>query len=808
MLATLGSQSIARTSMKAFLLFVLAVVVAAAPAVDAGLSKFALTDTGSIGGGNTFPGVSRPFSMVKLGPDLYSGTDAYSGYLTNGNFTGFSMLHESGTGGAPKYGVVSQMPVVGHIDDPFVQNTNDTRAEPDYTEVGYYRAKLGSGTTVELAATTKAGLLQYSFPKTNKFLTIWVDVSHVLSSYRGQGLGQNYLGGDIKVLDEPDRPSFVYYTGSGTYDNGWNRASPWTVFFCGYFDAPATHTVFHSPDSKTGKGKYAMQAPRIGALFTFNQTLVVSRVGVSFISTQQACDSVAREIPRGTKIRDVQDQTRKEWNKQVFSKVTTTETNTTKLKQLYSALYFMHLLPQNKTGENPLWKSDEPYYDDIFTFWDIYRCTTSLLHVLQPTYYEELLRSMIDIWRHIGWVSDARSSFSNGAVQGGSNSDNVFADAYVKGVRGKVNWADAFASMVKNAEEVPPNNNDSRDPTGSTREGRSALPDWLEYGYITPKFSRSVSRAVEYSVNDFSLASVAAGLGEDAEFDKYFQRSHNWRNHWNSNMTALGFTGFVGPRNTSDFIPQDPLSCGGCYWRDYYYQALPWEYSFNAHHDLAKLIELCNGSETFVKRLEKTFEPGVFSGNAAFGHTLFNPGNEPSFTTPYLYNFVNRQDLAVERSRFIAKSYYRPTRDGLPGNSDAGAMESWLLWNMIGLYPMTGQTTFFIGSPWFSDLTIALDGGKTLKVTTKGGSEDAYQVQSLKVNGKQWAKSWVSWYDVFADGGTLDFVLGPKAALWTTGEGPPSPASMSAKEAKAYLRNQVEKSVSRADSGAPPREAL
>ena len=100
---------------------------------------------------------------------------------------------------------------------------------------------------------------------------------------------------------------------------------------------------------------------------------------------------------------------------------------------------------------------------------------------------------MIDIWRHGGWVSDARSSFYNGAVQGGTNGDNVFADAYVKGVRGKVNWKDAFASMVKNAEEVPPNNHDSRDPTGSTREGRSALPDWLQYGFITPRFSRSVS---------------------------------------------------------------------------------------------------------------------------------------------------------------------------------------------------------------------------------------------------------------------------------------------------------------------------
>lgn len=104
---------------------------------------------------------------------------------------------------------------------------------------------------------------------------------------------------------------------------------------------------------------------------------------------------------------------------------------------------------------------------------------------------------MVDIYRNQGWAPDARSSFWNGAVQGGSNSDNVFADAYVKGVRGKVDWNTAFASMVKNAEVVPPNNNDPRDSTGSTKEGRGALADWLKLGFITPTFSRSVSRAVE-----------------------------------------------------------------------------------------------------------------------------------------------------------------------------------------------------------------------------------------------------------------------------------------------------------------------
>lgn len=167
-------------------------------------------------------------------------------------------------------------------------------------------------------------------------------------------------------------------------------------------------------------------------------------------------------------------------------------------------------------------------------------------------------------------MPDARSSFWNGATQGGSNADNVLADAYVKGVGrgGGINWADGLAAMLTDADVVPPNNNDPRDPSGSTAEGRGALPDWLKYGFITPSFGRSVSRAVEYSVNDYAVYAVASALGLDTA-TVYLDRSRNWRNHWNRDVSSLGFSGFVMPRTTSGFISQDPLSCGGCYWSDY-----------------------------------------------------------------------------------------------------------------------------------------------------------------------------------------------------------------------------------------------
>lgn len=150
------------------------------------------------------------------------------------------------------------------------------------------------------------------------------------------------------------------------------------------------------------------------------------------------------------------------------------------------------------------------------------------------------------------------------------------------------------------------------------------------------------------------------------------------------------------------------------------------------------------------------------------------------FNIPYLYNYVGWQDLSVSQSRKIAKEHYRTGRAGLPGNSDAGAMQTWLLWNMIGLYPVTGQTTFLIHSPWFESLTIGLGDKKKLHITASGGDgngdKDIY-VQSLKVNGKQWKKNWLTWDDIFAEGGSLEFVLGEKAANWATGELPPSPAS-------------------------------
>lgn len=127
------------------------------------------------------------------------------------------MLHESGTGGAPKYGVVSQFPVNGTVSNPLA-DLSIARTVADTSAVGYYKTQLGNGITVELAGTNHAGFYQYTFPSGNA--SVVVDVSHVLPSFRGLGWGQNYAGGGFVIFEDG------HYEGNGTYNNGWNRGKP------------------------------------------------------------------------------------------------------------------------------------------------------------------------------------------------------------------------------------------------------------------------------------------------------------------------------------------------------------------------------------------------------------------------------------------------------------------------------------------------------------------------------------------------------------------------------------------------------
>lgn len=343
----------------------------------------------TFGGGAVFVGAAVPFGVVKLTMDTFVKNTSIAalqgGYTPNGLITGFSMMHESGTGGCSKYGVVSQMPLTT-IEAPVNLLDNRTywqeRIGQDQATVGYFKTKLENGVITELSATRHAGFYQYSFPVEKK-KHVLVDVSHFLPNVVGGYCTQTYREGEVKISQ--DRKS---YQGHGTYAGGFNEGAPYTVYFCGEFEnAPDKAETFAGRNQFPGYNSmnpeplpwptFASenitnpQGSRAGAIFTWsgNAITVRSKVGISFISEEKACGFKDEEI-KTWNIWDTVDAAVQEWNRDVFSKIRVDmgeDANQDHLMMLYSSLYFMHLIPSNRTAENPLWESDEPYWDDFYT---------------------------------------------------------------------------------------------------------------------------------------------------------------------------------------------------------------------------------------------------------------------------------------------------------------------------------------------------------------------------------------------------------------------------------------------------------
>lgn len=122
------------------------------------------------------------------------------------------------------------------------------------------------------------------------------------------------------------------------------------------------HTFTNQTSIQGGVVGY-QYADRIGALFEFpsNTTTVTSKVGLSWISAEKACRFMD-EIPNWDMEATVQ-AAKDQWNEEVLSKIDVQTDNKTQLDMFYTGMYHSHLLPSDRSGENPYWDSEEPYYD-------------------------------------------------------------------------------------------------------------------------------------------------------------------------------------------------------------------------------------------------------------------------------------------------------------------------------------------------------------------------------------------------------------------------------------------------------------
>ncbi|WP_019540913.1 GH92 family glycosyl hydrolase [Proteiniphilum acetatigenes] len=697
-------------------------------------------------GGHTFAGAAMPFGMVKLGPDC-NNKNTNSGYDRNGKIHGFSHTHASGAGGNPKYGNILVMATRGEID---VYNYGSERinelAEPGFFSVDYTDYNINA----EFTVTHSVGFHRYRFNEGGQS-NILFDLGSYLT-WVDDDWTQEFVGSGIQIISDTE------IQGYSRIRKGWGNGDAYTVYFYAVLDTPAQKAgTWKSGKINPKSNSEADTGDPVGGYFSFDAEkgqVISVKVGISFLGVEKAKSNISKEIDHWN-FSKIKDDAYNAWNKEL-GKIKIQQANKDYLEIFYSALYHAFLQPTDRTGENPKWNSDKPYYDDFYCIWDTFRATHPLILLINPERQAGMINALLDIYKNEGYMPDARSGNSTGITQGGSNSDVLIADAFVKGLKG-IDYSVGLNAMIKNAE-VPPGGNEDK-------YGRAGIPDYNSLGYLAPEHKRAGSRTMEYAFNDYCIAVVADGLGKKSVADKYLRRSDNWKNLWNTFVEDEGAKGFIIPRDRDGSwqLDWDLHHVGSL--DDWLYEGNSWEYSFYVPHNIAELIHYCGGTERFEQRLDTFFTKKSVSTNP---HTsgYYNVSNEPSFLTPLLYNYIGKQWKSSRMIHRILRENYTTGIDGLPGNDDSGSMSAWYVFHTLGFYPVAGTDVYLISSPKNQKSEIIISDNKKIIINAEGVNDKNIYIQSCNLNGKPYNRSWFRHSDII-DGAVIDFIMGDKPSKWS-----------------------------------------
>ena len=99
---------------------------------------------------------------------------------------------------------------------------------------------------------------------------------------------------------------------------------------------------------------------------------------------------------------------------------------------------------------------------------------------------------------------------------------------------------------------------------------------------------------------------------------------------------------------------------------------------------------------------------------------------------------------------------------GVPGDEDGGGMTAFVVFSMMGFYPVTpGSPTYNIGSPVFRSVRLELGEGRFLEIIAENYAPGRKYIQSATLNGKEWNKPWFRQQDI-RNGGRLVLKMGDK----------------------------------------------
>jgi len=525
------------------------------------------------------------------------------------------------------------------------------------------------------------------------------------------------------------------------------------------------------------------------------------RYAISFISVGQAKKNLDREIPQWGFER-IRDAAKARWN-EALGQVAVEGGTETQRKIFYTALYrcMERMINISEDGQyysafdHKVHRDPRPFYVDNW-LWDTYRALEPLDTLLNPEMEADKIQSYVRMYQQSGIMPTFAIAAGNLACMNGNHAAPWFADAWFKGVR-NFDLATAYEGVRNRA---------LRDTLLPWRLGpKGPLDDfYAAHGYmpalrpgeketdprVHPFEKRQpVPVTLENSFDEWNIAQLAIALNKPDDQKLFMSRAANYKNLFRADK------GLMWPKDDQGkwIEPLDPKFDGGMGGRDYYDENNGYTYTWDVAQDFDGLVALMGGTRKAEANLDQLFrEPlgrSKYEFQAKFPDSTsmvgqFSMGNEPSFAIPYIYNRVGAPWKTQKRVRMLLESFFTYTLQGIPGDEDGGGMSAFVVFSMLGIYPVTpGIPVYDIASPVFDKATIHLKNGQDFVIVAHNTSRDNKYVQTVQLNGKVLELVWFRHADI-ANGATLELTMGdtPNTALGADSKNFP-PASINVNSA-------------------------
>ena len=686
---------------------------------------------GTSGLGHVTPAATVPFGLVQAGPDTSKSPKRFSpdwahtcGYQHGDtNLWRFSLTHLSGTG-CPSLGDIGLISCVETFDplaEPAVMYKDSERATPGHYAVTYREKH----TRTEMEATASEHCAAFRFrivgAKEPKLL---LDLDWGIGSP-----GKGDCWGKYVKSCRCEFPTPLTARGGRRVFN-WND---YEIHFAMAF----SHPVVSRRKLREGDGVrgeiWELSFARSGDL-----PLEV-RVGLSAVSEEQAAANLAAEMPRFD-FDGCRRAAAEKW-KAALGRIALDEGTDPETRANFSAALYRAMLQPNDLGD----AGGEPFYSTL-SLWDTFRAAHPLYTLVAPERVDGFVNSMLRQCDEQGFLPIWALGGGENHCMIGHHAVPVIADAYLKGFRG----FDAERAWRAVKQSLTVNHRSAGDGTwGLVKEDWDLLD---RYGYYPWDAMRgayggmkvrgeSVARTLECAYDDACAARFAAALGkaEDAAF--FARRSANWTNVFDR---AVGFMRGRG-KDGRWREPFDPLALGGGPWTDNdFCEGNSWQYTWHVMQDPEGLIAAFGGREKFVEKLTALFDhPPVKYANRPTSDVTgligqYAHGNEPSHHVIYFFTLAGRPDLAAKYVRKVFDTQYAARADGLCGNDDCGQMAAWYVFSALGFYPFDPcGGAYVVGAPQVPGATLALPGGRTLRIRAENfGAEGAF-VRRVTLNGRE-----------------------------------------------------------------------